>query len=64
MDIYRNNFEEFIKRVLNILDPNNNKVFTYSDLVNFFSKEFTETIDEKGNRMEVNILDKISLDTI
>jgi hypothetical protein len=64
MNIYRNNFEDIVKRILNTLDPNNNKVFTYSDIVNFFSKEFTETLDEHGNRMELNILDKISMDNI
>jgi hypothetical protein len=62
MNCYKNNQRENIKRILQQLDPNNNRTFTYSDLVNFFSKEMIEVTDFSGKTAEINILDKISMD--
>ena len=62
MNCYKNNQRENIKRALQQLDPNNNRTFTYSDLVNFFSKEMIEVTDFSGKTAEINILDKISMD--
>ncbi len=62
INCYKNNQRENIKRALQQLDPNNNRTFTYSDLVNFFSKEIIEVTDFSGKTAEINILDKISMD--
>jgi Ca2+-binding EF-hand superfamily protein len=62
MNCYKTNMRDSVKRSLNHLDPNNNRTFTYSDLVNFFSKEVIEVTDYSGKSTELNILDKISME--
>jgi hypothetical protein len=62
MNCYKSNLRENVKRALQILDPNNNRTFTFSDLVNFFSKEMIEVTDYTNKTEEMNILDKISMD--
>jgi Ca2+-binding EF-hand superfamily protein len=59
-ECYKDNIREQAKKIFNILDPNNNKSFTFSDLVNFFSKEIIDYTDEDGKKLELNVLDKLS----
>jgi Ca2+-binding EF-hand superfamily protein len=62
LDIYgNNNFNENVKRILNFLDPNNHKVFTYSDCVSYFQKEKHEMVED-GKKVEMSVLDKITMD--
>ncbi len=57
-------FEENADRLLNLVDPFNNKQITFSECVTLFANEvFTES-DENGNKIKLNILDKISINDI
>ncbi len=56
------NLEEHVNRLLEIVDPQNHKVISFSDCVNLFSSEFFEEIDVNGNKNKINVLDKISQD--
>jgi hypothetical protein len=63
MNVYSNStFNDNVKRILKILDPYNNKQFTYSDCVCFFQKETIELI-ETGRKVEISVLDKITIDS-
>jgi hypothetical protein len=63
MNIYPNEFlEENISRLLNKIDPFNNKVISFSDCVNIFSNEFYEEIDSDGNLNKISVLEKFAQD--
>lgn len=60
MNLYnRNIIEDNLNRLLNIVDPFNNKQITFSECVNLFAYE--EIIDINSN-MKMKALDKISID--
>jgi hypothetical protein len=62
LNIYHNSsFNENVKRILKILDPYNNKQFTFSDCVCFFQKEKVEYL-EAGKKIEMTALDKITIE--
>ena len=54
-------FEENAERLLNKVDPFNNKQITFSQSVALFSNEICTENDSQGNKIKFNILDKISL---
>lgn len=56
------NLNEHATRLLQVVDPQNHKVISFSDCVNLFSSEYFEEIDENGNKNKINVLDKISQD--
>ena len=59
-ECYKDNIKDQAKKIFNTLDQNNNKSFTFSDLVNYFSKEMIEFTDEEGKKLELSVLDKLS----
>jgi hypothetical protein len=62
LNVYSNTtFNDNVKRVLKIMDPYNNKQFTYSDCVCFFQKESIELI-EGGKKVEMTVLDKVTIE--
>lgn len=63
MNIYpKNVLKENAERLLNKIDPYNNKQITFSDCITLFSKESIEEVDQQGRKFSFNILDKISID--
>lgn len=62
MDVYpKKNVEQTIDKLLNKIDPFNNKQMTFSQCVVLFSQDFIEDTDDQGNSTKLNVLDKISL---
>jgi len=60
INIYpQENLHEHANRLLEVIDPQNHKIISFSDCVNVFSSEFFEEIDGDGNKNKVNVLDKI-----
>lgn len=58
---------ENVDRLLNTVDPFNNKQITYSECVNLFADEECSTLesDDTGDKyIKVNVLDKISMDEL
>lgn len=66
MNVYpKSSFAENCNRLLNTVDPFNNKQITYTECVNLFADEVCSTLqpDETGNKyVNINVLDKISMD--
>lgn len=63
MSIYsKHNFNDNANQLLNTIDPFNNKQINYSECVNLFSNETCENVDGKGKKVDLNVLDKVSLD--
>ena len=54
-------FEENANRLLNIVDPCNNKQITFSECVTLFSNEVLTETDEQGNKHKFSILDSVNL---
>lgn len=54
--------KENADRLLQVVDPQDSKVISYSDCVNLFSNEFFEAVSRDGVINKVNVLDKISQD--
>ena len=52
--------DENANRLLEVVDPQNHKLISFSDCVNVFSTEYFEEMDNQGNRNRINVLDKIS----
>jgi hypothetical protein len=63
MNIYpRNELQENANELLNKIDPFNNKQITFSDCISLFSEEYVYLEDDQGNRIKINVLDKLSND--
>jgi Ca2+-binding EF-hand superfamily protein len=62
LDIYKDDFNEQIKRILTIVDPFLKKQISFSEVVSLFSVEYVYEDDESGNKRKLSILERISLD--
>jgi hypothetical protein len=66
MNVYpKSTLNENCNRLLNIVDPFNNKQLTYNECINLFAEEICTTLepDETRNKyVKINVLDKISMD--
>jgi hypothetical protein len=66
MNVYpKSTLNENCNRLLNMVDPFNNKQITYTECINLFAEEICTTLqpDETGNKyVKINVLDKISMD--
>ena len=62
LNIYKDDFNEQIKRILLIIDPYNKKLITFSEVVSLFSMEFVIDDDGTGNKRKLSILERVSLD--
>ena len=62
LDLYKDDFEEQIKRILTIVDPFLKKQITFSEVVTLFSVENVYEDDGSGNKRKLSILERISLD--
>ena len=60
LNVYSENFEGNVGRLLSIIDPYSNKQITFSECVSLFS---TELIEDKKNG-EISMLDKICIGDI
>lgn len=62
MDVYPgNDIQEVSERLLNQVDPFNNKQITFNECVTLFSNEIFYEMDRSGGKVKVNLLDKLSL---
>lgn len=59
-DLFNEGFSSHSNRLLNLVDPNNHKQVTFSEVVTCFSKETVKVTTEDGIKKKVNLLDKIS----
>lgn len=63
MGIYSNEgFEDNIIRLLDLADPLNNKIISYSDCIRIFSNEFFEEINSEGVVNKISVLEKFAQD--
>lgn len=63
MAIYPNEtMEENIIRLLDLADPKNNKVISYSDCVRIFSNEYFEEVNSEGEVNKISVLEKFAQD--
>ena len=70
LNCFNTNFPEEVKRLLNIIDPFNNKQFTFSESISLFSlvslifniQECIIDEDENGDQRKLSVLDKVCLE--
>lgn len=62
MSVYDSkSFTENANRILNILDPYNNKQIIFSDCVNLFSDEYQDNPIKDSNQVRYNLLDLVAM---
>ena len=66
MNIYeKEEFEEQIQNMIKELDPYQNGIYIYSDIINYLSKEMLEEENpDSGEFILISLLDKISIQSI
>lgn len=61
---YGEQVEEEADRLLNIIDPYNNQIVCFSECITLFTNEIIEIKNEKGDVIQMSLLDKISNEEI
>ena len=66
MNIYeKEEFEEQIQNMIKELDPYQNGIYIYSDIINYLSKEMLEEENpDSGEFILISLLDKISIQSV
>lgn len=62
LGVYEDKVDENVERLLQALDPFNNKTITFSECVTVFSMEVISSVDNQGNEIKISLLDKIASD--
>jgi Ca2+-binding EF-hand superfamily protein len=62
LNIYKDDLNEQIKRILTVIDPFNKKIITFSECVSLFSMEFIYDDDGNGGKRKLSVLERVSLD--
>lgn len=62
LEYYGDDSENQTERLLNLIDPNNNKQVTFNECINLLINEIITDEDSKGNDIHISLMDKISSD--
>ena len=63
MNIYPNEYlQDNIIRLLDLADPKNNKIISYSDCVRIFSNEYFDEINSDNTINKISVLEKLAQD--
>jgi len=62
INIFKEDFNDQVTRLLNIIDPYNKQYITFSETISLFSTEFILEDDGQDNKRKLSILERISLD--
>lgn len=62
LEYYGDDSENQTERLLNLIDPNNNKQATFNECISLLINEIITDEDSKGNDIHISLMDKISSD--
>lgn len=62
LNLYKEEFEAEVSRMLGVIDPFNKQQITFSDLVTLLDSEQIIVDDGEGNERSMSILERISMD--